>query len=84
MIHYAWVIAATGTLVLLLTQGFVTLFFGIGQCLGPAIAGWIKDMTGTFSWCFVLSAAVSVCGAAGATALKKNTTKTPLRRVSDS
>jgi cyanate permease len=44
---------------------------GIGQCLGPAVAGWIKDATGSFSWCFILSAAVSLLGAVGATLLKK-------------
>lgn len=51
--------------------GFITLLFGIGQSLGPAVAGWIKDVTGTFSWCFVLSAAVSLLGAAGSTMLKR-------------
>jgi MFS family permease len=51
--------------------GFVTLIFGIGQSLGPAIAGWIKDSTGTFSWAFILSAFVSVAGAGGAMMLRK-------------
>ncbi|MEW6666148.1 MAG: YbfB/YjiJ family MFS transporter [Thermodesulfobacteriota bacterium] len=41
----------------------VTLILGIGQSLGPAVAGWIKDSTGTFAWTFILSAAVSVAGA---------------------
>lgn len=95
MLHYAWIIAFTGTLVLLLTQGFgrmsysvilssipaimaaavgdsmggrlapaalgfITLIFGIGQSLGPAVAGWIKDSTGTFAGAFVLSAIISL------------------------
>jgi len=50
--------------------GFITLFFGIGQALGPVIGGWIKDTTGTFTYAFILSAAVSLAGAAGSLALK--------------
>lgn len=51
--------------------GFVTLIFGIGQSLGPAAAGWIKDATGTFAWAFILAAAVSAAGAGGAMMLRK-------------
>jgi MFS family permease len=51
--------------------GFITLFFGIGQALGPAIGGWIKDTTGTFTHAFVLSAAVSLLGAGGSLFLGK-------------
>lgn len=51
--------------------GFITLIFGIGQSLGPAVAGWIKDATGTFVWAFILSAAVSLVGAAGSMLLRK-------------
>lgn len=51
--------------------GFITLFFGIGQALGPAIAGWIKDATGTFTNAFILSAVVSFVGAAGSLILRK-------------
>jgi predicted MFS family arabinose efflux permease len=51
--------------------GFITLFFGIGQALGPAIGGWIKDTTGTFTYAFVLSAAVSLLGAAGSSVLRR-------------
>ena len=50
--------------------GFITLFFGFGQCFGPGIAGWIKDMTGTFIWGFALSALVSCLGAACSLFLK--------------
>jgi MFS family permease len=101
MIHYAWIIAFTGTLVLLLTQGFgismsaipaimaaaggdsmggklapaalgfITLIFGIGQSFGPAVAGWIKDTTGTFAGAFILSAGISLLGAAGSMILRK-------------
>lgn len=51
--------------------GFITLFFGIGQALGPLIGGWIKDTTGTFTWAFILAACVSFIGAAGSLCLKK-------------
>ncbi|HPU30867.1 MAG TPA: YbfB/YjiJ family MFS transporter, partial [Syntrophorhabdaceae bacterium] len=53
--------------------GFITLFFGIGQALGPVIGGWLKDTTGTFTYAFLLSAAVSLLDAVGALVLKKRT-----------
>jgi MFS family permease len=51
--------------------GFITLFFGVGQALGPALGGWIKDASGTFTYAFLLSAAVSVAGALGSLVLRK-------------
>ncbi len=51
--------------------GFITLFFGIGQALGPAVAGWIKDTTGTFENAFILAACVFIVGAATSLVLKK-------------
>lgn len=36
--------------------GFITLFFGVGQITGPAVAGVIADNTGTFSMAFWLCA----------------------------
>ena len=36
--------------------GFITLFFGAGQVTGPAVAGFLADMTGTFSMAFWLCA----------------------------
>lgn len=36
--------------------GFITLFFGIGQITGPAVAGLLADITGTFSMAFWLCA----------------------------
>jgi sugar phosphate permease len=51
--------------------GFITLFFGIGQALGPVIGGLIKDATGTFTNAFVLSTAVSLLGAFGSLILKR-------------
>ena len=51
--------------------GFITLFFGVGQALGPAVAGWIKDTTGTFANAFILSAIISLVGASGSLILRK-------------
>jgi hypothetical protein len=51
--------------------GFATLLFGIGQSIAPAVAGWMKDTTGTFVGCFILSAAVSLLGAGGSMMLRK-------------
>ena len=36
--------------------GFITLFFGAGQITGPAVAGFLTDITGTFSMAFWLCA----------------------------
>lgn len=51
--------------------GIITVFFGIGQALGPAVGGWIKDSTGTFTIAFLLSVFVSLAGAFGSLMLKK-------------
>jgi len=51
--------------------GFITLFFGIGQAFGPPVAGWLKDATGSFTYAFLLSALISLAGAAGYLVLKK-------------
>ncbi|MCL6558348.1 MAG: MFS transporter, partial [Firmicutes bacterium] len=36
--------------------GFITLFFGIGQALGPAVGGYLADHFGTFTWTYILAA----------------------------
>jgi MFS family permease len=46
--------------------GFVTLFFGIGQAAGPAVAGAIADAAGSFAPAFLLAAGVALAGAVGA------------------
>ena len=43
--------------------GFITLVFGLGQVLGPAAAGYIKEFTGSFAWAFALAASMAVSGA---------------------
>ncbi|MBA4387581.1 MAG: MFS transporter [Verrucomicrobia bacterium] len=50
--------------------GFVTLFFGIGQAIGPYAAGAIADATGRLSPAFVLAALVSLLGAVGSVLLR--------------
>lgn len=57
--------------------GFITLFFGVGQAIGPAVAGWLKDTTGTFSYAFVLSLCVALLGSLGSLMLRKKEASKP-------
>jgi len=43
--------------------GFITLFFGVGQALGPALGGYLADRTHSFVIPFLLASAVSLLGA---------------------
>jgi len=51
--------------------GFITLFFGAGQIVGPAVAGWLAELTGDFNGSFLLCAALTGCAALLAGLLKK-------------
>lgn len=51
--------------------GFITLFFGVGQALGPFVAGWLKDVSGTFKYPFALSTCVAIIGAITSLILRK-------------
>ena len=51
--------------------GFITLFFGIGQAIGPYVGGLFADMTGSFTLSFVLASGVSVIGAVGSLVLRR-------------
>jgi sugar phosphate permease len=51
--------------------GFVTLFFGIGQALGPTVAGAMGDFGGSLKSAFLLAAGVALVGAIGAALLRK-------------
>jgi MFS family permease len=50
--------------------GFITLFFGIGQAVGPSVAGAMADATGSFSSAFLLAGGVALAGAFGAAFLR--------------
>ena len=50
--------------------GFITLFFGIGQALGPTVAGAIADAAGSLLPPFLLAGGVSFLGAVGASFLR--------------
>ena len=51
--------------------GFVTLFFGIGQALGPGVGGYLADLTRSFSGPFLLACVVSFAGAGLSLGLKR-------------
>jgi MFS family permease len=50
--------------------GFVTLFFGAGQAVGPSVAGLMADASGSFVSAYLLAGAVSLTGALGASRLR--------------
>jgi len=50
--------------------GFLTLFLGVGQVLGPAVAGAMADGAGSFAPAFLLAAGVAFLGALGAVTLR--------------
>ncbi|MBN1402312.1 MAG: MFS transporter [Anaerolineae bacterium] len=54
--------------------GFITLFFGIGQALGPSVAGAMADVSGSFTPAFLLAAGVALLGAIGAGLLRPAST----------
>ena len=51
--------------------GFITLFFGIGQALGPALGGYLADASQTFTIPFFTAAGISFTGAAFSFFIKK-------------
>ncbi len=50
--------------------GFATLFFGIGQAIGPSIAGALADATGSFIPALLLAAGVAFLGSVSASLLR--------------
>jgi sugar phosphate permease len=42
--------------------GFITLFFGIGQALGPALGGYLADVSGSFTLPFLIAGLISLIG----------------------
>lgn len=55
--------------------GFITLFFGVGQAVGPVIAGAIADNYGSFAPAIWLAAVVALMGGIGSLFLKEKTDK---------
>ena len=51
--------------------GFITLFFGIGQAIGPALGGYLRDVSQTFTIPFMVAAAISLIGMVSSFYLKK-------------
>ncbi len=51
--------------------GFITLFFGIGQALGPALGGYLADVSGSFTLPFLIAGAISLAGMVLSIYLKK-------------
>ena len=42
--------------------GFITLFFGIGQAIGPALGGYLADTTASFTLPFLVAGGISFAG----------------------
>jgi MFS family permease len=51
--------------------GFITIIFGVGQAIGPPIAGRLADWTQSFSGAFLLASGVALVGCVGALALRR-------------
>ena len=50
--------------------GFVTLFHGVGQVIGPYIAGAMADASGSFDSAFLLASGVALASAIGSAVLR--------------
>jgi MFS family permease len=51
--------------------GFVTIFLGIGQVLGPYVAGAMADAFGTLEYSYLLATGVFVVGTVSAAFLRE-------------
>ncbi len=51
--------------------GFITLFFGIGQSIGPALGGYLADTTQSLTTPFLVAGAISLTGMVFSLFLKK-------------
>jgi MFS family permease len=51
--------------------GFITLFFGIGQALGPVLGGYLADTTASFTMPFLVAGGISFLGMIFSFYLKK-------------
>jgi MFS family permease len=51
--------------------GFITLFFGIGQALGPALGGYLADVSQSFTIPFLVAGGISLLGMVSSLSLRK-------------
>ncbi len=51
--------------------GFITLFFGIGQSMGPALGGYLADISNSFTLPFLVAGGISLVGMLFSLYLKK-------------
>jgi len=51
--------------------GFITLFFGIGQAIGPALGGYLADVSHSFTLPFLVAGGISLIGMVFSLYLKK-------------
>ena len=51
--------------------GFVTIFFGVGQVAGPALAGFLAESTGLFDAAFLICAVLTVIAAVACVKLSR-------------
>ncbi|MBU8849627.1 MAG: MFS transporter [Desulfobacterales bacterium] len=51
--------------------GFITLFFGIGQSIGPALGGYLADVSNSFTLPFLIAGGISFTGMIFSFYLKK-------------
>jgi sugar phosphate permease len=58
--------------------GFITLFFGIGQALGPVLGGYLADVSGSFTLPFVMAGVISLTGMLLSFYLKKPNLKSQI------
>jgi sugar phosphate permease len=54
--------------------GFITLFFGIGQAVGPGVAGALADATSNFDSAFFLAGSIALLGAIASAFLRPTST----------
>jgi MFS family permease len=55
--------------------GFITLFFGIGQALGPAFGGYLADVSRSFTVPFLVAGGISLVGMVAALFMRKPATQ---------
>jgi len=55
--------------------GFITLFFGIGQSIGPALGGYLADVSQSFTLPFLVAGGISFVGMVFSFYIKKPTQK---------